>query len=141
MSKAYYFLFVFLLMSFFCADSYAQKKKQDNITDYFPTESSSWIDANTPKNAPKRKMISLIYKSDASGLLYGNPCAVDATKAMGFIYSLNLEGAPGSTPKFKRLANNILVNIKLIFTRSPFWKLILNKRINDCRERSGDFVG
>jgi len=130
--------FVLTLLSF---DGTCQKKNKDDIQFYMPTESISWGDDNRPENAPKRKSVAVIYKSSAVSFLYGNPCAVDATMAMGFIYDINIKGAPGSVTPFKQNWNNMMVNIKLIFTRSPFWKLILNKRIKNCRERSGDFVG
>jgi len=138
------FKFVFIALSI-CLLSpffgFGQKKDKDNLVDHFPTQTTDWVDANISKNAPKRQNLNVIYKSQAVGLLYGNPCAVDAAKDMGFIYTVHIKGVPGSVPKFRRAVNNTLVNIKLIFTRSPFWKLILNKRIKECRERSGDFVG
>lgn len=91
--------------------------------------------------APKRKNISYIYKRKATGILFGNPCAIKATRRMGFEYVLQPKGVPGSPGRFNALMNNFFVNIKLTFTRSPFWKLILNERMKECRTNSGDFVG
>jgi len=73
--------------------------------------------------------------------LYGNPCAVEATRKMGFEYIIQPKGVPGGENFLLMQGNNLMVNVKLIFTRSPFWKFILNKRISQCRVDSGDIVG
>ncbi len=98
-------------------------------------------DAIWAPRGPKRKTINYIYKYDQKNVLFGNPCAVKVTRKMGFEYVLQPKGVPGSPGKGKALWNNFLVKTKLVFTRSPFWKLILNKRQKDCRTRSGDIVG
>lgn len=90
---------------------------------------------------PKRKNVSYIYKTDTKGVYFGNPCVMKATRRMGFEYVLQPPGVPGSPDEETAQLNNILVNLKLLFTRGPFWKMILKKRIKDCRTLSGDFVG
>ncbi|MEQ8238423.1 MAG: hypothetical protein RIA69_04380 [Cyclobacteriaceae bacterium] len=134
-------LIVAFFLFFTCLAVSAQKKKEDDLTSYFPTRGISFQNSAMPANAPVRKDYSVIYKPDAFGILYGNPCAVEATMKMGFIYTVNVDGIPGSVTGFKKFLNNAGVNLKLIFTRSPFWKLILNQKIKKCRQLSGDFVG
>ncbi|GAB4245810.1 MAG: hypothetical protein Tsb0034_24520 [Ekhidna sp.] len=98
-------------------------------------------DANKASNRPKRKNISLLYVPTADKILYGNPCATEETHKMGFEYIVEpRNGMESKTVKGKFL-NNLWVKTKLVVTRSPFWKLILNNRIKKCRRQSGDFVG
>jgi len=136
-----------LIASFFlffaCIDVSAQWRRvnEDDIKVYFPTSSTGIPNDAIPHNNEERVYYSVIYKSDAFGILYGNPCAVEATMDMGFIYTVNVDGLPGSITGFNRFLNNAGVKFKLFFTRSPFWKLILNQKIKKCRELSGDFVG
>lgn len=117
-------------------------KKTKGITDYMPTENlDSRKEANVRKNMPKRKRIDYIFKNDLDGIMYGNPCAVEETRKMGFEYVFQPLGIPGGIPVDDQFSNNVGVNLKLIFTRSPFWKLILDRRIKKCRYKSGDIVG
>lgn len=116
--------------------SYGQSKKKDDLKKHMPTENiDMWKEANRKANQPKRKKIDYLYKKYDYGVLYGNPCAMEATRKMGFEYVMQPYFGNGE------VYNNIWVNIKLVFTKSPFWKLILNHRINECREKSGDIVG
>lgn len=109
---------------------------------YIPTEN---VDAkkrgNRWKHRPKRKHYEVIYKRSTRGTLYGNPCALEATRKMGFEYVIQTPGIPGAVLLEDVRVNNFLVNVKLIFTRSPFWKLILNKKLKRCQQKSGDIVG
>lgn len=134
------FLIIFLAFAMGSVSGWAQAK--GDLRKEFPTETIDFKkDANRSGNRPKRKQIHYIYKATSEGVLYGNPCAVQATRKMGFEYVLQPAGVPGSPDEKEVELNNFLVNLKLIFTKSPFWKMILNKRIKDCREKSGDFVG
>ena len=90
---------------------------------------------------PKRKKIMIIYVPDASKILYGNPCATFETHRMGFEYVVEPRNGMESKTWKGKFLNNLGVKTKLVVTRSPFWKLILKKRIKKCREQSGDFVG
>ena len=126
----------------YCVSSWGQNIIDNSYTTHFPTENVKFNkDANNSGNHPKRKRISYIYKENSKGILYGNPCAVEATRKLGFEYVLQPAGLPGSPGQKEQERNNFLVNLKLIFTKGPFWKLILNKRIKQCRINSGDIVG
>jgi hypothetical protein len=108
----------------------------------YPTENiKSKQDDNKRKNEPRRKKISVIIKNDPKGLLYGNPCMEDETLRMGFKYSVQNPGLPGTLKPVTLFLQNLKVYTKLTLTRSPFWKVILNRRVKDCRERSGDWRG
>ena len=60
---------------------------------------------------------------------------------MGFEYLVEPARLPGSKTWKGKFLNNLWVKTKLVVTRSPFWKLILNNRIKKCRKMSGDLVG
>ena len=108
----------------------------------FPTENLN-IKKQTKKKkvAPKEKKIRFIIKNDTKGILYGNPCMNEETRRMGFEYVVQTQGVPGSLGTVRRLWNNFVTKLRLTFTNTPFWKLILKSRVKDCRERSGDRVG
>lgn len=126
-----------------CAvDVSAQRNKEETIHDYIPSEN---VDAKKKfrkkANAPKTKKYSLIVKNKTDGILYGNACMIESTQRMGFQYSIQIDGLPGSLDPWNRRWKNALVHAKLILTRGPWWKLVLKKRVKDCRQKSGDFVG
>lgn len=85
--------------------------------------------------------VDFIYSTRTKGILYGNPCATAATRSMNFVYVLDKPGAPGSLTDKQRFFHNTGVKLKLCITRTPFWKLILNKRLKPCAPQTGDIVG
>jgi hypothetical protein len=109
------------------------------IVDELPTNNTVNKRVNHRKYEPKRKTYSKLYKTSTKGTLYGNPCALEVTRKMGFEYVPLSQGHGKSTVGL--ILNNTYVNGKLIVTRSPFWKLILKKRLKNCRTKSGDGVG
>lgn len=90
---------------------------------------------------PKRKRIHYLYTDSSKDLLLGNPCAMKATREMGFEYVLQPLWLPGSPKEKQWEANNLMVNMKLFFTHGPFWRLILKRKIKNCQIQSGDIVG
>ncbi len=125
-----------------CGLELSAQRKTKPVGDYIPSENiDRKKDFNKRRNRPKQKNISLIVKNKGDGLLYGNPCMMQETHRMGFEYSVQVKGLPGSLKFFGRLWRNAGVHTKLIFTRGPWWKLTLNKRVEDCRVKSGDLVG
>ena len=126
-----------LLLSLSCL---AQKVKP--VEEELPSENLEMRkDSNKRSNRPKRKNLSLIYVPNADNILYGNPCVTEATHKMGFEYIVESTNLPGSKTWKGKFLNNLWVKTKLVVTRSPFWKLILNKKIKNCRKMSGDLVG
>lgn len=117
-----------------CAQLYAQEDSEDR-----PTNFTVHKRINKRKYEPKVKQYDVIYKKNTKKTLYGNPCAIEVTHKMGFEYTPLAQGK-GKT-SMGLLVNNTFVKLKLVFTRSPFWKLTLNKRLKDCRLKSGDGIG
>lgn len=135
--KSIFFLFFVIIFT----ATFGQKNEK-SVGDYLPTDNlDAKNDANKLSNRPKRKNISLIYISTPRGILYGNPCATDATHRMGFEYIIESRYGPESKTGMGKFFNNFWVKSKLVVTRSPFWKLILNSRIRKCSDQTGDFVG
>lgn len=122
--------------------AYFQPATAQDYDRQYPTENIQIKqDDNNRKNAPKRKKIGIIIKNSPEGLLYGNPCVEEETIRMGFKYTVQNPGLPGTLKPITLAINNMKVYSKLIITKSPFWKVILKRRIRDCRERTGDWMG
>ena len=134
-----FFFIGFVVTSFL---TLAQKKEKP-VEEYLPTENLEMKkDANKRANKPKRKHIGLIYVPDADKIAYGNPCVTEETHRMGFEYIVEPVNSRRSSKTWmgKRL-NNLWVKSKLVVTRSPFWKVILNNKIKKCRKMTGDLTG
>ncbi len=117
-------------------------QKEKSIRDYIPTENLDMRkDANRKENRGALKRYSVIYRPHAKNILYGNPCALEATRKMGFEYMVESRNATRSASQLGKFWNNLKVKTKLVVTRSPFWKMILKKKFKKCRPQSGDIVG
>lgn len=115
---------------------------QEVLKKDFPTKKvNKRTRENKTSNKPKEKKISYIYTRKARKVLYGNPCALAVTRKMGFEFALEEKAEDDSRTYYRRLKNNFLVKTRLFFTRGPFWRLVVNKRIKDCAQMSGDQVG
>lgn len=134
------FLF-FIVLGGSIGISWCQKKDKP-VSEYLPTENLEMRkDSNKAMNRPQRKNISLLYVANADKILYGNPCVTEATHKMGFEYIVEPRNGLESKTSMGKFLNNLWIKTKLVGTRSPFWKLILKKKIKECRRQSGDFVG
>lgn len=134
-------LALILFLGLFVSPAVLLAQEDKKVEDYIPTENIERQNSKKRRNSPKRKSMDLIIKNTADGLLYGNPCMIEETYNMGFQYMVQTKGLPGSISGFPLFWNNFKTWNKLIFTRSPFWKMTLSKRVRDCRRQSGDFVG
>ena len=133
-------IIVYLILLFFTLASIGQQG--DNILDYIPTENlDAGKDANKRANRSKKKNYEVIYRPRTRKILYGNPCAVEATRKMGFEYMVESRTATRSASQLGKFLNNLKVKSKLVVTRSPFWKVILKRKLKRCRQKSGDIVG
>lgn len=131
----------FLLLGFFIAlsvTSYAQEGVKKN----FPTKKvNKKTREDKKKNRPKKKKIVYIIKKSTKNTLYGNPCAVEVTRKMGFEFAIEEKTEVTLKSFYGRLKNNFGSKMRLLVTRGPFWRLVANKRIKDCKKKSGDEVG
>lgn len=131
--------FFFLIL---CGREKAKAQTKPKGGAEFSTQNTRIASSNSGrKEVVKRKKIAHIYKNGTENILYGNPCATEATRKMGFVYVLQVKGIPGSIDEKQMFYNNLWVNIKLIITRSPFWRIVLKRKLKACRQKSGDIVG
>lgn len=132
------FLFALVVTVLLCGGAWAQEVTEEEL----PTRKvDRKVKEDTRRNQPDKKEISYIYVKDGRKLLYGNRCAIEVTHNMGFEYVL--EHRPGQSVKtgWRRFKNNLWVKTKLVFTKGPWWKATVNKRIKECARASGDFRG
>jgi len=116
---------------------------QSEVPKDMPT---SKVDARVNDDArdkrPPAENIQFIYqKTNRKKSLVGNPCAIQATRKMGFEYTLEHNPNAGFRSNFSRSKHNFGVKTKLFFTRGPWWKATVNKRIKNCAKKSGDRRG
>lgn len=130
-----------LIVCFTCILAYAHaQKKHEDIRKHLPTENvdiNAKKDANRPRYRSNKSKYAIIYRPHAKNIMYGNPCAIEATHNMGFEYLIEPRGIKGSRQQIEKFFNNLWVKIKLVTTRSPFWKLILKKQLKKCRRLAG----
>ena len=129
-------LLTLLFICFFSVVTHAQD------TDFQATNTTNTdVKVNKKKEGPKRKKLIKVLKDDTQGILYGNKCFEDMTAEMGFEYVVQPEGQPGSLTGFNKFTHNLWSKIKIMFKNGPWWKAKVNKRMKECREMSGDYMG
>ena len=116
---------------------------QDQGSVAFSPEESVGISPKKLKKqgAKSKRNIEIIFKTKSGKVLYGNPCLREFTRDMGFEYALQSAKMSNRSGVWNMRGNNLMVFAKLVLKKSPFWKLILNKQVKDCRRKMGDFVG
>lgn len=131
-------IFVVLLIGLSLSEIMAQTNVRDMPTSKVDTK----VNGNAKSNRPATKQVKYIYlKKQRQQSLVGNPCAIQATRKMGFEYQLEHNPKAGFKSGFKRRKHNMGVKIKLFFTKGPWWKSKVNKKIKKCAGKSGDRRG
>ena len=87
------------------------------------------------------KRIRFLIRKDTRGTLSGNKCVTDVTHEMGFEFIPLTKGDPGYENEWMRFSHNLGVQSYLFFTKGPFWKSKVRKRIEECRVKTADFAG
>lgn len=109
-----------------------------------PSTSTTDVDAKIDKKKERpegTRHYMTIIKKDTKNILYGNKCFEDYTRQLGFLYEVQMKGHAGSMNGFTRFWHNAVTKTALCFKAGPWWKLRVNKRRDECRTSSGDFVG
>ncbi|WP_152425095.1 hypothetical protein [Nafulsella turpanensis] len=127
---------LFLCLLLFPLTAFAQKREEKPS----PTTNTSW--EATPESLPERPENYLtIYKRNVNGLLIGNKCVEDQTSKMGFNYVLIPGEGPGSKSQAGVFLHNLGTRFLLMFKNGPFWSLRLKKKVKECRQKTGDYMG
>lgn len=128
------FLFGCLLLCTFSAFGQKDTKKPPPSTN---TSRDAWID---PPPAMGKNYL-MILKRGSQGTLAGNKCVEDQTMKMGFRYMLVPKKGPGSRTGAGVLLHNAGTKFLLFFRNGPFWTVRLNKKVKECRKKTGDYMG
>jgi len=134
-------LWIFCLLNIhgiYAQDEEVQKYEKDDPTKNIEEEVKVFHKEHDPTDD---KLLRYLIKKDTRGTLAGNKCVLDATHRMGFEYLASTKGDPGYKNEFYRWKHNFGVKSYLFFTRGPFWKFKIKKKIKDCRYLTGDYVG
>lgn len=115
---------------------------QEKNEGYFPTPNTQ-IDAkpDPKKQKEKEKRIRFIITNDTKNTLSGNRCFEEVTRNMGFMYLAVPKGQAPNRNGFYRWWHNFGIKSMLVLKNGPFWKSKVNKRLKECKYKSGDYVG
>ena len=115
---------------------------QESNKEYFPTPNTQKDAKPDPKKQKKKeKRIRFIITNDTKNTLTGNRCFEEVTSSMGFQYIAVPKGVPPNKSGFKRWWHNFGVKTMIVLTKGPFWKIKVNKKYDECKFGSGDFIG
>jgi hypothetical protein len=122
--------------------SAGQAVAQQSDENPFPTPNTVIGAKPDPKKQQEKSpRIRYIIKSNTKNTLLGNKCFEEATRKMGFQYLAVPKGQPPYKNEFAKFWHNLSVKTALFFKNGPFWKIKVNKKLKECRYRSGDYVG
>ncbi len=105
------------------------------------TSNTSYQYNASARRKGKKKRLLQVYRRDPSRVLYGNRCVTELTQKMGFEYVIITPEASGEERYVTTFAQNVSSGFLLTLRHGPFWQRKVRKRIRNCRESSGDFVG
>lgn len=128
------FLFACLLFCSLCAFGQKGTEKPSSSTNIS-------IDARVDHPPFRNKKYLTILKRGTQGTLVGNKCVEDQTMKMGFRYMLVPKSGPGSRTGVGVFLHNTGTKFLLVFRNGPFWTLRLKKKVKECRQKTGDYMG
>lgn len=136
-----FLIMVFLLVSQWVSQGICAQGRDNESKHYNKRERTSTTSYEPSHKINKNHTIIPIYLSVNStrSVLYGNPCATNITREMGFEYHIltKMEKETITNPEWQ----NFLAEIKVFFKNGPFWKAKVRRGIEDCRRKTGDYVG
>jgi len=133
---------IFLAFIVFGVFSIANLFAQENSKEYFPTPNTQ-LDAkpDPKKQREKEKRIRYIVTNDTKNTLPGNRCFEEVTVSMGFQYLAVPKGQPPNKNGISRWWHNFGTKFIILLKNGPFWKIKVNKKYDECKYGSGDFMG
>ena len=139
--RRFFFIF-FSILALSCFFWIPKGFSQDIDKDYFPTpNTAAGAKPDPKKQREKEKTIRFIIKNDTKGTLTGNRCFEEVTIKMGFQYLAMPKGQAPNKSGFSRWKHNFGVKFMILLKNGPFWKIKVNKKFEECKYGSGDFIG
>jgi hypothetical protein len=93
-----------------------------------------------PEIDKKQRRLLSIYIQDTKNVLYGNPCMDKVSERFGYEYVVMPRNASKYHSSFQSVMHNFYVK-SVLFFRNPFWKIISKKKAQECRQKTGDYMG
>jgi hypothetical protein len=90
------------------------------------------------KRTPTRPNYTTLYRRDANNLMLGNTCAEIVMQDYGMKYVVVPKSFEMSGTKY--FFNNFFARTKLLFRNGPGWKNRMYKKVQKCRQKTGDYV-
>jgi len=140
MKQFFFSLFLFSLFSssLGIVDAFSQEVDEG----YFPTPNTVIGAKPDPKKQhEKEKAIRFIIQNDTKQTLAGNRCFEEVTIKMGFQYLAVPKGQVPNKNGISRWWHNFGVKFMILLKNGPFWKMKVNKKYEECKYGSGDYVG
>lgn len=85
-----------------------------------------------------KPVYTTLYRRDTKSIFLGNRCADQVMQSYGLEYVVVTQSVNISASKY--FFHNFWANTKLFFNNGPFWKNRMRKKIDECIEKTGDFV-
>lgn len=131
-------MFILLLCGGFAVSVQAQKKNKPPIASNNTNLNASKV---KPSANSSGKKVYTLYKTDYKGTLSGNKCVEELSRKMGFRYEYLMKEGPGSKTTEGILFHNLGTKTILFFRNGPFWQCRFKKRMKECQQKTGDYVG
>lgn len=128
--------FILLPLSFAPILLQAQRKHKPPVA----SNNTSLNTKERPSSKPGKK-VYVIYKTDFKETMSGNKCVEDLSRKMRFRYEHLMKKGPGSKTQEGIFLHNLGTKTILMFKNGPFWQIRFRKKMKDCQQKTGDFVG
>lgn len=135
-------IYLFMLIAGLTLLDVSSTLAQTTLEESLPTRKvDKKVKENKASNFPKERKIRYIYVKDGKKVLYGNPCAMQVTHLMGFEYGIEHRPDTRFVHWWRRFKTNTTTKTILFFTKGPWWKSTVNKKLKRCVQSSGDRRG
>lgn len=133
-------LLLFFLIALLSGFSQLQAQKKPQGRKYPKGTTNTDLDAHIKDEPKPEEEFMYLYLMKSKGKLLGNRCVTEFTEKMGFRYILMPRNGSGMSG-FEQRLNNVKTRFILLFRNGPFWNYRLQRKIKECRKKTGDYVG
>ena len=137
------YLFVLSTSHSFGQDALASELTQEKMGEFIPTGKVTWkgyeyVNKGAAKSQNRKMRYMIQYRTKS--ILYGNACAMEATRSMGFEFTIFELNKPYAWEKRYVFMTNFKTKTFLVLTQGPFWKKRLKKKLRECGALGGDLI-